>query len=61
MMQLICEYIDVIAWSYEDMPSLDFRDLNKACPNEEFPLPITDVMINNTFGYERWQILLGGR
>ena len=31
---------------------IDFRDLNEACPKDEFPLPITDVMINNTCGFE---------
>ena len=25
---------------------IDFRDLNTACPKDEFPLPITDVMID---------------
>ena len=25
---------------------IDFRDLNEACPKDEFPLPITDVMID---------------
>ena len=123
-MSLIREYIDVFAWSYEDMPGLDpeiamhrlnikpdakpvkqqhrrfcpdimeaietevnkliecgfireeqhpdwvanivpvpkkngkiwicidFRNLNSACPKDEFPLPITDVMIDNTCGFE---------
>jgi len=27
---------------------IDYRDLNTACPKDEFPLPITDVMIDNT-------------
>lgn len=31
---------------------IDFRELNEACPKGEFPLPITNVMINNTCGYE---------
>jgi len=31
---------------------IDFCDLNKACPKDEFPLPITDVMIDNTCGFE---------
>jgi len=29
-----------------------FCDLNEACPKDEFPLPITDVMIDNTCGFE---------
>ena len=27
---------------------IDYRDLNTTCPKDEFPLPITDVMIDNT-------------
>ena len=30
---------------------IDLRDLNEACPKDEFSLPITDVMIDNTCGY----------
>ena len=32
---------------------IDFRDFNIACPKDEFPLPITDVMIDNTCDFER--------
>ena len=31
---------------------IDFRDLNEACLKDEFPLPIKDVMIDNTCGFE---------
>jgi len=31
---------------------IDFRDLNTACPKDEFPLPITDIMIDNTRGFK---------
>ena len=31
---------------------IDFRDLNEACPKDEFPLPITNVKIENTCGFE---------
>ena len=27
---------------------VDFRDLNKACPNDDFPLPHIDVLVDNT-------------
>jgi len=30
----------------------DFRDLNEACPRNEFPLPFTDVMIDNMCGFK---------
>jgi len=31
---------------------IDFRDLNAACPKDDFLLPITDVMIDNMCGFE---------
>ena len=27
---------------------VDFRDLNKACPKDDFPLPHIDVIVNST-------------
>ena len=36
-----------------------YRDLNTACPKDEFPLPITDVMIDNTCEFERMSFLDG--
>ena len=123
---LVKEYIDVIAWNYEDMPGLDpqvamhhlnvkpikqqhrfrlnimeaievkihkliacgfiqeeqhpdwvanivpvlkkngriricidYHDLNTACPKDKFPLPITDVTIDNTCGFERISFMDG--
>jgi len=38
---------------------IDFRDINEACPKDEFPLPITDVMIGNTCGFERMSFMDG--
>ena len=38
---------------------IDFRDLNAACPKDEFPLPITDVIIDNTCGFERMSFMDG--
>jgi len=32
---------------------IDFRDLNTACPKDEFCLPITDVIIDNKCGFKR--------
>ena len=29
---------------------MDFRDLNKACPKDDFPLPYIDVLVDNTVG-----------
>jgi len=30
---------------------IDYPNLNVACPKDKFPLPITDVMINNTCSF----------
>ena len=38
---------------------IDYRDLNAACPKDEFPLPITDVMINNTCSFEGMSLIDG--
>jgi len=38
---------------------IDYRDLNTACPKDEFLLPITDVMIDNTYGFERISFMDG--
>jgi len=38
---------------------IDYRNLNAACPKDEFPLPITDVMIDNTCGFERMFFMAG--
>ena len=29
---------------------VDFRDLNKVCPKDDFPLPYIDVLVDNTAG-----------
>ena len=29
---------------------MDFRDLNKACPKDDFPLPHIDVLVDNIAG-----------
>ena len=44
---------------WEDLICIDFRDLNEACAKDEFPLPITDVMIDNTYGFERMSFMDG--
>jgi hypothetical protein len=30
---------------------IDFRNLNKAIPKDEYPMPITDMLINNASGH----------
>jgi len=31
---------------------VDLRDLNEACPKGDFPLPVTELMIDSTTGHE---------
>jgi len=38
---------------------IDYHDLNAACPKDEFPLPITDIMIDNTCDFERMYFMDG--
>ena len=38
---------------------IDYRDLYAACRKDEFLLPITDVMIDNTCGFERMSFMDG--
>ncbi|KAG9453382.1 hypothetical protein H6P81_006286 [Aristolochia fimbriata] len=38
---------------------VDFRDLNKACPKDDFPLPITELMVDTTTGHEALSFMDG--
>ncbi|KAG9442418.1 hypothetical protein H6P81_018272 [Aristolochia fimbriata] len=38
---------------------VDFRDLNKACPKDNFPLPITELMVDATTGHEALSFMDG--
>ena len=38
---------------------VDFHDLNSACPKDDFPLPITEVMVNTTTGHEALSLMDG--
>jgi hypothetical protein len=31
---------------------VDFRHLNKTCPNDDFSLPVTEIIIDHTYSYE---------
>ena len=45
----IANIVPVIKKNGKIRVCIDFRDLNIACPKDEFPLPITGVMIDNTW------------
>ncbi|XP_057793051.1 uncharacterized protein LOC131009656 [Salvia miltiorrhiza] len=38
---------------------VDFRDLNEACPKDDFPLPIAELMIDATTGHEALSFMDG--
>ena len=38
---------------------MDFRDLNKACPNDEFPLPNIDILVDAVAGHDRFSFING--
>ncbi|KAG9442397.1 hypothetical protein H6P81_018251 [Aristolochia fimbriata] len=38
---------------------VNFRDLNKACPKDDFPLPITELMVDATTGHEALSFMDG--
>ncbi|KAG9446344.1 hypothetical protein H6P81_012472 [Aristolochia fimbriata] len=38
---------------------VDFRDLNKACPKDDFPQPITELMVDTTTGHEALSFMDG--
>ena len=38
---------------------VDFRDLNQACPKDDFPLPITEITVDATTGHEALSFMDG--
>ncbi|KAL5538544.1 hypothetical protein UlMin_045351 [Ulmus minor] len=38
---------------------VDYRDLNKACPKDEFPLPNIDILVDATAGHEMFSFMDG--
>lgn len=38
---------------------IDFRDLNKASPKDDFPLPHLDILVDNTAGHEMFSFMDG--
>ncbi|KAG8481511.1 hypothetical protein CXB51_026366 [Gossypium anomalum] len=101
LVELLREFKDIFAWSYQDMPRLktdidevkkqfdagflqevkysewvanivpvpkkdgkvrmcvDYRDLNKASPKDNFPLPHIDTLVDNTAGYSLFSFMDG--
>ena len=38
---------------------MDFWDLNKACPKDEFPLPNVDILVDAIAGHESFSFMDG--
>lgn len=41
------------------MICVDFRDLNKVCPKDAFPLSIPDIILDNVVGYQMFSFMDG--
>lgn len=38
---------------------IDFRNLNKACPKDDFPLPHVDLLVDSTAGHQMLSFMDG--
>ena len=38
---------------------IDFRDLNRVSPKDDFPLPYIDLLVDNTAGHEMFSFMDG--
>jgi len=56
---LVANIVPVLKKNGKFRVYIDFRDLNITCPKDKFLLPITDVMIDNTCGFERMSFIDG--
>nr|XP_023879253.1 uncharacterized protein LOC111991691 [Quercus suber] len=95
LVALLKKYMDIFAWTYDEMPGLDpelvvhalnvdsgvkpwlsnivpvkkkngqircyvdFRNLNKACPKDEFPLPNIDLLVDSAAGSSMFSFMDG--
>ncbi|KAM1025000.1 hypothetical protein TB2_037605 [Malus domestica] len=55
----ISNIIIVLKKSGQIRVCVDFRDLNDACPNDDFPLPIIEIMVDATTGHEALSFMDG--
>ena len=50
--QWVANIVPVIKKNGQVRICIDFLDLNRACPKDDFPLPHIDLLIDNTAGYK---------
>ena len=63
---LVVEYLELLA-NVIHVPKndgkvrvcVDFRDLNKASPKDDFPLPHIDMLVDNTIGHSMLSFMDG--
>jgi len=53
----VANIVPVIKKNEKIQICMNFRYLNVGCPKDEFPLPITNVMIDNTCGFEKMSFM----
>ena len=63
------EVVDYLEWLANVVPvpkknetvriCIDYRDLNKACPKDDFRLPHIDVLIDNVAAYTMYSFMDG--
>ena len=57
--QWVANIVPVIKKNGQVRICIDFQDLNRACPKDDFPLPHIDLLIDNTAGYEMLSFMDG--
>ena len=57
--QWVANIVPVIKKNGQVRICIDFRDLNRACPKDDFPLPHIDLLIDNTAGYKMLSFMDG--
>ena len=55
----IANFVPVLKKDGEVRMCVDFRDLNKACPKDDFPFPHIDVLADNMVG-SSWMSFMDG-
>ncbi|XP_071739882.1 uncharacterized protein [Rutidosis leptorrhynchoides] len=51
LVQLLIANMDVFAWCEQDICALIFKDINKACPKDNYPLPEIDWKVESLHEY----------
>jgi len=55
----VANFIPILKKNEKIWVCIDYRNLNAACPKDELPLPITNVMIDNTCDFKRMSFMDG--